>query len=325
MKDYRNRRSILAAGALLAAIISYAFFFHSANPDAAVEMPGAPAAGALQPHIFAGGVVEGSSPELGLRFETTGRLKSLLVREGDLLEEGDLLAELDSQEYELKLNEAQAQLNVVAAERDRLHARRKLHAEPLPREVTAADRVRSRTERTVTTGPIVRVGGESMEPAVAPEDAALADARVAQAEFFVRSARLQLEKTRLIAPAPLLVIRVHGVAGELTGPASVLPVLTLAKTDRLCVRAFVEELDAPHVYPGQTATITTVAAPDRPIPGVVARCAPELRPRTHHQQKPGERIDWRVREIMLEIEESPDLILGLPVEVQIESSVPSLE
>src|SRR5258708_6969555 len=70
--------------------------------------------------IFAGGTVEGARREIPLRFEIAGRLKAIHVHEGDRVEGGDVLAELDPEDWKLKLLEAEARLNLARSERERL-------------------------------------------------------------------------------------------------------------------------------------------------------------------------------------------------------------
>jgi len=64
--------------------------------------------------------------------------------------------------------------------------------------------------------------------------------------------------------------------------------------------------------------MTTSASRDKRYRGTVAFCAPALLPKQQFRLKPGERIDLRMREIVIDVEHGDDLLIGMPVEVFIE-------
>jgi multidrug resistance efflux pump len=230
--------------------------------------------------IFAGGTVEGAQREIPLRFEVAGRLKELHVRAGDSVEKGNVLAELDAELWELKFAEAGTLLKLARAERDRLVK-----------------------------------GGSS---AVRKEDLTIADARVALAEGTVRRERLMLDKTLLRAPTDGIVLRVQAEPGEMVGPEDNRDLFTLVNRSSTRVRACVEELDAMNVAVGQKTVVIADGKPDRQYTGIVHSCSPFVSPKVQRHLKPGEMVDVRVREVLIELADGSDLLIGLPVEVFIE-------
>lgn len=236
-----------------------------------------------RPQIFADGVVEGRSREIALRFETPGRVRSVRVREGDAVKEGDVLAELDSDVAQLRLAEARTQLKIAAAERDRLLA-----------DAKRANRQLSREEEMIAQG------------------------KVALAEAALRREQLLLDKCKLRAPSDGVVLRAALEVGELTGPTDDRELLIIADHGAARVRAFIEELDALHVSPGQRAEVSIPGGPDRQYQGTVSSCAPSLHPKLQRRLKPGERVDVRVREAIIDLEDGAGLLIGLPVEVFIQ-------
>ena len=78
-------------------------------------------------------------------------------------------------------------------------------------------------------------------------------ARVASADASLALAKINLSKTELLAPQPGRVLDVNARLGELTGPDAVKPLVVLSDTSKVCVRAFVEELDAPRIAIGMKA------------------------------------------------------------------------
>ncbi len=232
------------------------------------------------PKIFAGGTVEGAQREIALRFEVAGRLNVVLVRAGDVVEKGSILAELDAELWELKFAEAGTLLKLARAERDRL----------------------------------VRAGNSALRK----EDLTIADAKVALAEGTVRRERLMLDKTLLRAPTDGVVLRVQAEPGEMVGPEDNRDLFTLVNRSSTRVRASVEELDAMRVAVGQKAVVIADGLPDRQFSGTVLSCSPFVAPKVQRHLKPGEMVDVRVREVVIELADGNELLIGLPVEVFID-------
>ncbi|HEV3344953.1 MAG TPA: efflux RND transporter periplasmic adaptor subunit [Pirellulales bacterium] len=228
--------------------------------------------------IFADGIVEGASRELSLRFEVAGRIKAIHAREGATVKAGDVLAELDSELADVQLAEAQTRLKIATAERD----------------------------RTLAAAPST----------LSAEDKTIAEGVVELARAAVRRELLLLHKLHLHAPIDGLVLRVVAEPGEFTGPTDELVVLVDRAATR--VRAFVEELDGLGVVPEQRAAVSVTGNPGKSYRGTVRTCAPCFCPKTQRRLKPGERLDIRMREVVIDLEDGRDLLIGMPVEVFIE-------
>jgi multidrug efflux pump subunit AcrA (membrane-fusion protein) len=254
--------------------------------------------------IFAGGTVEGSRRELSLRFEIPGRLKEILVQPGSRVAKGDVLAQLDPEIWELKFTEARTLLQLARAERDRV--------------VRQHDEIRKKQERSGLPLPVDRSRLAEPTPQIHDDDLTIAEAKVTLAEGALRRERVMLEKTMLLAPTDGVVLRVLGEPGEMVGPGDERDLVTLVNRDRTRVRAHVEELDALSVAVGQKAFVTAEGQPDRQYEGIVQSCSPCVAPKSHRHLKPGEMFDIRVREIIIELTDGQDLLIGLPVDVFIE-------
>lgn len=289
--------------------------------------------------IFAGGIVEGTHRELSLRFEIPGRIKAVRVRQGETVKAGDLLAELETEIAELNLAEANVRLKIAVAERDQLVADAKRLARHLSRDVVPAagepvtnpglqepanrqGSAASRPNRSAAAIPLQHAAAqaESAQANLTREEQIIAEGKIAVAEAAVRREQQLLNQRRLIAPIDGIVMRATLEPGELTGPTDEGALLTLVNRDKIHVRAFVEELDALRVSPGQHAVVAAAGDPDRPYRGIVRTCSPDVRPKSHRHLKAGERLDVRVREIVVELEEGAELLIGLPVDVFIEPS-----
>jgi multidrug resistance efflux pump len=242
--------------------------------------------------IFAGGTVEGSQREVALRFEIAGRLKAIRVRPGDHVEQGEVLAELDAELWEQKFAEAGTMLKLARAERDRL-------AHELEGEAHDAARGKLRTS----------------ESPIRNDNLRIADSKVALAEGALRRERMMLARTLLRAPTDGIVLRVLSEPGELVGPQDLREVLLIVNRNRTRVRAYVEELDALSVRCGQPALISAEARPEIRYEGVVQSCSPLVAAKSQRHLKPGEFVDLRVREVLIELSGGDELPIGLPVDV----------
>lgn len=263
------------------------------------------------PQIFAAGIVEGMQAPLALRFESTGKVDAVRVRSGDTVKAGALLAELEADSYRLKIARAEAQLHIASAERDHwLSGRRGMDVPTGQRRTSAGDH-----DLRPTTG--------SNASSVSIEGLEIAEAQVASAQAELSLEQLLLEKSRLVAPIDGTILTVGIQKGDLVGPSSEAASMSIVNRVKTRVRAFVEEFDALNVVTGTQATVIASGKADRPYHGVVLFCAPIVQPKSHRHSNPGERLDVRVREIIVELKDGTDLLTGLPVEVFVEPKSPA--
>ena len=244
--------------------------------------------------IFAAGIVEGTEAPLELRFEVPGRVQAIHVREGQRVRAGQILAELEPTAADLRVSQAVAQRQIAAAELDRLGQGRGTSG-------SYRDGGREGTTRLVSGIQASR------------EDLSIAEARVDAADAALKLEQLMRSKTRCVAPTDGQIVDVPLREGELAGATSA--GITIVNRETTRVRAFVEELDALNVAVGQQAVVLVSGRRDRKFSGTVSACALEVRPKSHQHLNPGERLDVRVREIMVDLDDGSDLLLGLPVEV----------
>ncbi len=285
-----------------------ALFGLSADPGR--QLGGLTAATADEPvRIFAGGTVEGTQRELAMRFEIIGRIKEVLVQPGSRVARGDVLAKLDPEVAELKFTEARTLLQLARVERDKL--------------VRQHDEIRQKQERLSSQFPAQRSKAEELAALIREDEMTIVEAKVTLAEGVLRRERIMLEKALLLAPIDGVVLRVAGEQGELVSPTDECDVVTLVNRDRTRVRAYVEELDAMSVTSGQKAVVSAEGKPDKEYFGIVKTCAPYVAPKSQRHLKPGELIDIRVREVIIELADGGDLLIGLPVDVFIEPGVPT--
>lgn len=298
--------------------------------------------------MHAVGYVEGATESAELRFEVAGRLQKILVKEGQTVKAGDVLAELDAALQAQQVIQAESQLELTKAEYERL----KNAARPETRQVALAqvqvaqaelnhlqdeaDRMKRLYEKGTATekewkdafhpAQIAKarllekqaLAGE-VEAPTREDDLQVAQSKIDVAQADLRHARLSLDKTKLLAPSDGTVLHIGGEVGNLLGLMDSHPLMLFANLDTLRIRAYIEELHALKVAPGAAAEVTVDGLPNQTFSGSVVFCSPWMDEKQHRTHKPSELFDIRTREVIIELKEAKELVVGLPVEVRIES------
>ena len=144
---------------------------------------------------------------------------------------------------------------------------------------------------------------------------AIAIGQATSAELALQREKIQLEKTQLRSPIDGTITECAMHPGELTDPHERTAVFRVVDRTEIRVRAWVEEIDAMDVTIGMPAVAIASGSVDRRYRGTVIACASYMQPRSERHLHPGEKVDVRVREIIVKLEGGQDLLLGLPVEV----------
>ncbi len=289
------------------------------------------------------GRVEPKGRELRIVAPAPAVIREVLALLNDRVQKGDLLIRLDDEELKAKLAAAKAQVAVRTTDRDNMKAseaaldRRKaednlynaergafdarmeldrLISEARGGKVSLADVQNGRAAVAAADEKVLqdqqklkKVLAKDM-PALKREEAALSAAR---ADVSIVSS--SLERMRIRAPIDATVLQLNAKVGEMAGVSVESPLLTLGDTDRLQVRAEVEERDVGKIYQGQSAVVKSDAFPNRTFDVRVATIAkalgaPQLSSRNRRKQ-----TDFDVLEVVLDLEESVPLLPGMRVDV----------
>lgn len=211
-------------------------------------------AGAIEHAVLASGVLEPAQlVTVGAR--ASGQVVKLNVKVGDSVRAGQLIAEIDSQPQRNALNNAEAALESVQAQR----AARQV-------SLAQAQRVFQRQHRLLQADATSR---DSYETALASRDALLAeiaalDAQIKQARASVQTARTDLGYTRIVAPIDGTVVAVVTEEGRTVNAFQSAPaIVMLAQLERMKVKAEISEADVTRVKPGQQVYFTVLGEPGR--------------------------------------------------------------
>ena len=287
--------------------------------------------------------------EVQLAFQDAGRIRALPVDEGARVAAGQVVAELDPTRYQLELQrlngEVAAQTQVLARLRQgsrpqevararaaAASARASLAdaATQLARKqqlrtvnrisVQEVDTARTRVE---TLQANLKAAEEEVSLVVEgprQEDIAAAEASLAALAAARDLAAQRLEDTRLLAPAAGVIRTRILEPGAMAAPGA--PVFTLALTDPLWVRAYINEPDLGLVHEGMRAEVRTDTLPDKTYQGWVGfiSSTAEFTPKTVETTELRTKLVYRARIFVCDPQE--ELRLGMPVTVTLQPGAP---
>ncbi|MFL6228259.1 MAG: efflux RND transporter periplasmic adaptor subunit [Pyrinomonadaceae bacterium] len=219
-----------------------------------------------------------------------GRLRALAVDLGSVVRKGQQIAQVEQQDYQLRVQQADAALGQARARLglapDASDEKVDLEQTGTVRQARAlmdeARKIRERSATLVEQGVIARSEFESADSAYkvaiskyqdAVEEIRNRQALLAQRRTELALARQQLADTSIVAPFDGVVQERKASAGEYLAAGA--PVLTLVRVNPLRFRAEVPERDAGSVRAGQQVRVTVEGA-SRDYAGRVVRLSPTI-------------------------------------------------
>lgn len=294
-------------------------------------------------NLIASGTVEATEARLG--FPATGRVDSIMVREGDAVRHGAELAHLDRLEMQARLDQAQASVSSARAllrelergfrQEEVAQARAALDA--ANRRVDDARQAFDRTKRLLEGGAVSQEAFDRAQIALdiaesertrAAEQLQLMEAgprgeqiqakrgQLAQAAAAVQAIEAGLANMTIRAPFDGIVTVKHREPGEIVAGGS--PVVTVMDPGDRWVRIYVPENRLGAVGLGASATITSDTYPDREFTGEVMYIASEAEFTPKSVQTSEERVRL-VYAVKVRITGDSTLVLkpGMPADVRL--------
>ncbi len=301
-----------------------------------------------EPRLIAGaGRIEPLSEEIQVGADLYGRIRSVLVEEGQRVRKGETLAILENGDYQARVALAEATVRERDAAVERLNngsrIEQRFEAEAVLREADAilanAQAERERKSRLFHGELISRMEFEAAEreyevakarsaaarersrlvrDETRPEDLRRAIAELDRAKAQLEEARAMLAKTYITAPVDGTVLRQKMKAGEAITALSNQPVVTMGDCSRLRVRVDVDETDVARVKVGQNAWVRADAFGERKFQARVVRIGRVLGRKNIRTDEPGEKNDQKVLETLIELEAGVSLPVGLRVDAYID-------
>jgi ABC exporter DevB family membrane fusion protein len=302
------------------------------------------AASITQPALAAGpGRVEPISEEISIGAQVSGRLQAVLIEEGDRVERDQVLAILENGDYLARVWSAEAELHLKEAELRRVtngarDQERREAAATLAEAEAMLDDARlelSRRRSLLKEGVISREGADAaerearvaqarvdaarerqslVEANAREEDRTSAESEVALARARLDEARALYEKTLVRAPISGVVLRKHRHVGESVSTQFDSPIVTIADRSALRVRVDVDEVDVSKIAVGQRAYVTADAFEGIKFRGRVVRVGLLLGKKNIRTDEPAERVDTKILEVLVQLDDGHELPLGLRVQ-----------
>jgi HlyD family secretion protein len=290
--------------------------------------------------------------ETDLAFNNSEHIDRLLVQEGDRVHKGQLVAALHRERLEAEVAVAEAR---VAAQRAAV-ARLEVGSRPeeLHQAQANVSAARARLSDAQVTFTRTRdlaekklISRQALDDAQATLDTARAELEVAQqvlalavegprtedieearallnaSEAQLALAREVLKDTELYAPAAGVIRDRLLEPGDMVSPQT--PVLTLALTDPVWVRAYASESYLGRLAPGMSAEVSTDSYPGKTYPGWIGFISPtaEFTPKTVETPELRTRLVYQVRVHVCNPQD--ELRLGMPATVSIPLDQPKPE
>jgi HlyD family secretion protein len=291
--------------------------------------------------VAGNGIIEPRERETKVAGEVPGRIAAIFVTEGQFVSSGSPLVELAGESERSVLAAAEADQEVAKAELTRtLHGMRQEEREAVVAD-TASLKARAelardslaRTQALAKTGAATpdeldraqrqaetdRASFEAAEArqraAVAgsrAEDILMARAKVQAAQAHVREAKARLERLTIRAPLDGEILQLRYRTGEYYAPGAD-ALIVMGDTRSLKVRVDIDERDVPRLALGAKGFVTSNAFPGRRVSGRVVELGRRMGRKNVRTDDPVERIDTKILEVRLELDDKTGLVPGLRV------------
>jgi RND family efflux transporter MFP subunit len=220
-----------------------------------------------------------------------GRVKSISVDLGSVVHRGQVIAQIEPEDYKLRVQQAEAALAQARARLglspegtdDRVDPEQTATVRQARAVLNQANFDRARASKLVEQGVIARAEFDSVDAAYKIAQGRYQDAleeirnrqgMLAQRRSELALARQQLADTSVYAPLDGIVQEKRTSVGEYLAAGT--PVVNIVQMDPLRLRAEVPERDAPNVRQGQSVRVT-VEGDANLYQGLIKRLSPTIR------------------------------------------------
>ncbi|MBX7195904.1 MAG: efflux RND transporter periplasmic adaptor subunit, partial [Sandaracinaceae bacterium] len=144
-------------------------------------------------------------------------------------------------------------------------------------------------------------------------DVMVAAAQLRAAEARRDQARAVLERFRIVAPSAGQILEIRNRVGEYVQPSLSDSVVVLGDTSALRARVDVDERDIARVSLGAEALVRVDAFPGRDFRGRVVEVGRRMGRKVLRTDEPTERIDTKILEVVVALEDFDGLLPGVRV------------
>jgi RND family efflux transporter MFP subunit len=262
--------------------------------------------------VAATGILEALSENVAIGVPLPGLVREVCVKVNDTVKKDQPLFKLDDRDLRAEQLSIQAQQEIASAQIRVSEAQLSKLTSQLTRLQAISD------SRAVS-----REDLENRQQDVAISQAQLAAARAqfAASETSLKRVALLIDRLTVLAPRDGDIIQVNIRAGEYAATSPKVPSLILGQTDRLQVRADIDEQNATRIRQGQKAYGYLKGDPTVTFPLEFIRVEPYVVPKVSLTGSSTERVDTRVLQVIYSLTRpsDPPLYVGQQVDVFIEA------
>lgn len=243
--------------------------------------------------VAASGIIEAVNENVRIAPPVAGLITKMFVAAGDQVKDQDPLFQLDDRELRAQLLTREAAIPPLQAQIDEQKYRigdldtqlRRL--KPLHKESAVSEDDLKRTWYALE---------------VAKRTQLRLEANLKQAIAQREEAAILLDRLTVRAPREGTILQVNVRAGEYASPGASEPLMLLGDTQRLQVRADVDEVNAPLVAPQASGVASLKSMAGTKIPLTFVRIEPYVVPKKSLTGDNSERVDTRVLQIIYRFE-----------------------
>jgi HlyD family secretion protein len=303
-------------------------------------------------YVAGPGRVEPISEDIKVGSELSGKLKEVLVEEGDHIQKGQIVAELENADYQAAILSAQATVQQRQAELRKVvnGARSQERGEAyatVEQNKAVMENAKAELDRRQQLFAAGIVSREELERYVREYNVALAnyneasqhhslvddkpreeDRAASQAALDLAKSELaeseaRYDKTLIRSPIDGVILRKHHRSGESVSNSSTVPdpIVTIGDNSLLRVRMDVDETDVAKVKVGQPAYVTADAYGKTRFSGHVIRVGKELGPKNVQTGEPTEKVDTKILETLIQLDNGTQLPVGLRVDAYLNTRI----
>ena len=256
--------------------------------------------------------------QLVARLDDTEQQAQVALRRAELAAAQAALAELEAGSRPQEIAAARATVRSAEAERDRARLEAGRQKELRRQEANAARESETADATFAVAEARVAEAGERLkllEEGPRQETIAQARARLEQTRAALALAETQRDNTRLVSPLSGVVLSHNIEAGEFVSAGT--PVLTVADTAKVWLRAYVNQTDLGRVKLGQAVEVRSDTFPDKVYRGTVGFIASEAEftPKTVQTTKERVKLVFRIK---IDLDNASDeLKPGMPADATI--------
>jgi macrolide-specific efflux system membrane fusion protein len=259
------RKIHIAALIVIVTGLGFSWVSFTKNDAVAAPVVATVERGSVVEPVLASGMLEAAQlVSVGAR--ASGQIETLAVGLGDRVKAGDLIAQIDSQDQQNTVLQADADLANITAQIAAKQA-------TLTQARATLARYEQLGKQNISTQETVDTAVANVAVYTAELDAL--QAQKSSAEVTVSSAAVALERTRITAPIDGTVVAVVVKEGQTVNASQSAPtIVKIADLSTMLVKAEISEADVMNVAKDQNVTFTTLGAADMPFTAVVRDIEP---------------------------------------------------